>query len=166
MGIVLPTGISGAVNVLLLSVSRMIAQMAAPNLLPSFLGRNEKRAFIPLIMLSAGIALMMGTGMAGSSFLDLYIYGGLLFWLLNYAAVNLSLLFIGRVMPEEYQRVKSPGYLILPFFAFLTLSLGVIGLLLSGSDTGLLIKFLTSIIFILAIFGFFWTGHIRRKHST
>ena len=72
MGIVVLAGVSGAVNVLLFGVSRMLVGMASQGLLPAVLAWAPQRAPVALLLLALGPALMMRLGMAGEPETEVY----------------------------------------------------------------------------------------------
>jgi len=156
MGIVVVAGTCSAVNVLLIAVSKMIAGMAVQGFLPSFFGFARDRAPIPLIILATGIAAMLALGMAGAPALEVYMRAGLLFWLLNYAVVNLSVLIMGRRMHDRSTLLQIPGYpatIIISILAFLG---GFAGLMWSDSESVLLLKFMLSILVLVSLLSLVW----------
>ncbi len=163
MGVVVLAGAGAAVNILLLAVSRMIAAMAAQGLLPSFLGLAQNRAPIPLIILAVGIAAMMASGMAGVPDLEIYTRAGVLFWLLNYSAVHLSVLIMRRGVCGRLTQFQIPGFPVVTLIGFLVLFLGFFGLLWSDSESALLFKFMLIILVIVCLFSTIWVGLTHRK---
>lgn len=163
MGVVVLAGAGAAVNILLLAVSRMIAAMAAQGLLPSFLGLAQNRAPIPLIILAVGIAAMMASGMAGVPDLEIYTRAGVLFWLLNYSAVHLSVLIMRRGVCGRLTQFQIPGFPVVTLIGFLVLFLGFFGLLWSDSESALLFKFMLIILVIVCLFSTIWIGLTHRK---
>lgn len=88
-------GISGSlavVNYLFFGVSRMGSLMAQRRLLPDVIGRITARPIFPPIGLSALTAILMALGFAGSEYIDICIYGGLLLWLILQALTHLAIL--------------------------------------------------------------------------
>jgi L-asparagine transporter-like permease len=88
-------GIAGAcagVNLLFQGVSRMVVRMAGHGLLPSFVGHNERRPWVPLAVLTAMTAGLMVMGFAGSENLDIAIRASLILWLLFYGFMQLAYL--------------------------------------------------------------------------
>ncbi|MBW2222377.1 MAG: hypothetical protein JRF22_07600 [Deltaproteobacteria bacterium] len=146
-----------------LAVSRMIAAMAAQGLLPSFLGLAQNRAPIPLIILAVGIAAMMASGMAGVPDLEIYTRAGVLFWLLNYSAVHLSVLIMRRGVCGRLTQFQIPGFPVVTLIGFLVLFLGFFGLLWSDSESALLFKFMLIILVIVCLFSTIWVGLTHRK---
>lgn len=92
IGIVALAGTCSAVNALLLATSRMIATMAARQLLPKCLDGASSTPRIPLLLLALGPALMMGSGMAGEPETETFTRAGFLFWLALYGAMHLAAL--------------------------------------------------------------------------
>ncbi len=84
MGAVAILGCASAVNALLLSVARMLAQMGSQQVLPSILTRTP----VTLVVLALGPAAMMATGYAGETITPELTKAGLLFWLLLHVAVH------------------------------------------------------------------------------
>jgi len=84
MGAVVILGSAGAVNALLLSVSRMLAHMGSQQALPAIVERGP----VTLIVLALGPAAMMATGYAGEPLTAEVTKAGLMFWLLLHLAVH------------------------------------------------------------------------------
>ena len=163
MGVIVLAGTCSAVNALLMAVSRMITGMVTQGLLPSFLGKAQDRAPVPLILLAVGIATMMAMGMAGEPVLEVYIRAGLLFWLLNYAAVHLSVLIMRRRIPNRSQLFKISGYPVVTIIGLLAMLIGIFGLLWSDSESVFLFKFMLVISAIASLFSVSWIAVSRRK---
>lgn len=163
MGVVLLAGTCSAVNALLIAVSRMIAGMANQGLLPSFLGLARERAPVALIILALGIAAMMALGMAGAPVLEIYTKAGILFWLLNYAAVHLSILIMRRRFRGQSTVFQIPGYPVVTTIGLLASFLGFAGLLWSDSESVLLFKLMLIIFTIVCLFSYVWVGLSHRK---
>jgi len=163
MGVVLLAGACSAVNVLLFAVSRMMAAMANHGLLPSFLGRARERAPVPLLILVLCIAAMMAHGMGGEPELEVYTRAGLLFWLLNYGAVHLSVLIMRRRTAHHADLFRIPGYPAVTIIAFSAMLIGFVGLLWCDSESAYLLKFMLATLSIVCLFGLAWTGLSRKK---
>lgn len=95
MGIVILAGTCAAVNAAFGAVSRMMTGMSAAGLLPHVLGEKRFKGKAPVVLLSAAAATMLVSGMAGSVYFDQYLRGGLVLWLIHYAALHLAG-FLGR----------------------------------------------------------------------
>ena len=122
----------------------------------SFFAGSSDRSLPTLIILVVGIAAMLGLGMAGEPALGIYIRSALLFWLLFYSAVHLSLLKvrknylqIGRVSRFGWRPVVSTG-------SVLIMLIGVIGLLWTDPESVELVKFMLTISVAGSILGLFW----------
>jgi len=163
MGAVVLAGTCSAVNALLIAVPRMIVGMAAQRLLPSFLGLAKKRAPIPLIILAGGIAAMLALGMAGAPVLEVYTKAGLLFWLLNYSAVQLSVLITGRRIAGKSTLSQIPGYPVITIISFCALISGFVGLLWCDNESAPLLKFMLSILTVVSLMSAVWIFMSRGK---
>ena len=166
MGVVVLAGICSAVNVLLAGVSRMMVGMADQGLLPPFLAVFRDRAVIPLILLAIGIASMMAMGMAGSPSLEVYVRAGLLFWLLNYAVVHLSVLIMRKRINNRSQIFRAPGYPTVPVIGLIAIFMSFVGLLWLDTESGLMFKFMLVISAIVLFFSFAWIGLGRRWQTS
>lgn len=163
VGIALLAGTCSAVNALLFAVSRMIAGMATHGLLPPFLGLARDRAAVPLLILTLATAGMMARGMAGEPELEVYMRGGLLFWLLNYAAVHLSVLILRKRISHRRDLFQVPAYPVVTIFGLSATLIGFAGLLWSDSEPALLLKFILSAAVIVSVLGFLWINLSRRR---
>jgi amino acid transporter len=164
MGVVLLAGACSAVNVLLFAVSRMMAAMANHGLLPSFLGWARERAPVPLIILVLCTAAMMAYGMGGEPELEVYTKAGLLFWLLNYGAVHVSVLIMRRRTAHRADLFRVPGYPVATAIALSAMVAGFVGLAWSDSASAHLLRFMAGTFAIVFIFGLVWTALNRRKN--
>ncbi|UCG13359.1 MAG: APC family permease [Deltaproteobacteria bacterium] len=163
MGVVVITGSLSAVNALLLSVSRSLVSMAHEGLLPSLFAGTKERPTAILIVLTVGVAAMMGLGMAGEPVLEIYTKAAILFWLLTYAAVHLAIL-IERVGPSK-RRLPShkawhPAVAIIGFFVMLIASAA---LLWTDTAATELMKFMLTVSVSVSIFCLAWLGFKRSK---
>ena len=162
IGVVVLAGICSAVNVLLAGVSRMIIGMADKDLLPAFLVLFRDRAAIPLILLTTGITVMMALGMAGSPSLEVYIRAGLLFWLLNYAVVHLSVLIMRKRSYNRSEIFKVPGYPIVPVIGLIAIIFSFVGILWLDTESYVMLKFMFAVSAIVLLFSLVWIGLSRR----
>lgn len=163
MGLVVIAGACSAINALFSAVSRMMVGMVHQGLLPNFLGLAEKRALFPLILLAAGTAVMLAMGMAGEPALEVYVRAGLLFYLLNYAVVHLSVLIMKRRLLDQPRSFSVHGYPLVTVIGFLAISIGFVGLLWSDSESALMLRFMLIISTITFFFSFIWINISRRK---
>ena len=145
MGIVVLAAACGAVNALLMSVSRWMADMAFEGLLPFLPGTVRNRPLFPLLLLTAGTASMMAAGIAGSPSLDIYIRAGLLFWLLHYALIHLSALILKKRTQYGPKLPQGTGYMVSRVLSMSLILAGFIGLMWSENDAASLIKFMAVI---------------------
>ena len=118
MGVVAILGSAGAVNALLLSVSRMLAQMGSQQVLPAIL----TRAPVALAVLALGPAAMMATGYAGEHITPELTKAGLMFWLLLHLAVHGATHRLQQREAHEALRGRA-----LPLIGALLLGLYVVG---------------------------------------
>jgi amino acid transporter len=164
MGIVVMAGTLGAVNGLLFAVSRMLSHLAHEGFLPFFLGGKPERPAGGLIVLSAGIAAMMGLGMAGEPVLEVYTRASLLFWLLSYAAVHLAVIMMRKkYRGQRSQIVSSQSVSIIGFLGMIT---GFAGLLWTDPESGQVMKFMITMFVILSILSFTWRALKRKQKSS
>jgi len=140
MGIVVLAAACGAVNALLMSVSRWMADMAFEGLLPFLPGTVRNRPLFPLLLLTAGTASMMAAGIAGSPNLDTYIRAGLLFWLLHYALIHLSALILKKRTQYGPKLPQGTGYMVSRVLSMSLILAGFIGLMWWENDAASLIK--------------------------
>jgi amino acid transporter len=156
MGLVILAGAFSAVNVLLLGVSKLINSMAQQGLLPSFLAGENDRGIIPLTLLAVVIGVMLVSGMAGSSLLDVYVRAGLLLWLLNYAAVHLAVLISSKYSHSRTTTFYIPGYPVVTFISFIVMFCGFFVLLYYDNQSALLFKYTVVILCTTTLLSFFW----------
>ena len=126
MGVVVLAGTCATVHTVLRAGSHMLAGMATHGLLPAWLGWRQARP--ALVVLAAGPAVMLATGMAGAPETEVYARAGVLFWLLHYAAMHLTVV---RGLRRHTPRIAWHRGLFPAGVALLglgTLSLGVLGL--------------------------------------
>ena len=118
MGAVAILGSVGAVNALLLSVARMLANMGSQQALPATL----KRGPVALIILALGPAAMMATGYAGETITPEVTKAGLMFRLLLHVAVHTATHRLQQSEAHEALRGRA-----LPMIGALLLGLYVVG---------------------------------------
>ncbi len=92
IGLVAVAGTCAAVNALFTSISRMMRSYARQGLIPSPGGLFEKRPAVTVFFAGFVIAALMAGGVAGTEAIDTFLRAGLLLWMLNYAAVHLTVL--------------------------------------------------------------------------
>ena len=156
IGVVVIAGVCGAVNALLYAVSHMIAGMADQGMLPRCLGRGKPRAPVAVCLLAGAIALMLAAGMAGHPELNAYTRAGLLFWLLNYAAVHLAAFKTQPRAAHRSGRLSEAGDALARGFGLIALLTGVVVLLGTDPDSTLLAKFMLIVVTVTGIFGLLW----------
>ena len=110
----------------------VIAGMADQGMLPRSLCRGKPRAPVAVCLLAGAIALMLAAGMAGHPELNAYTRAGLLFWLLNYAAVHLAAFKTQPRAAHRSGRLSEAGDVLARGFGLIALLAGV-GVLL-GTD--------------------------------
>jgi amino acid transporter len=163
MGIVVLAGTSSALVSMLMAVCRMASGMAAARFLPSFLAKIPGSSPVPLILLAAGIAAMLGTGMAGEPALEVYAMGGFLFWLLTYAAVHLAVLRMRRPLLRRPYSPRIPGSGVIPVMGCLFMLMSFLGLIGLESQSGLLIKFMFLLLIGVSFLILPWRIYISAK---
>jgi hypothetical protein len=140
MGVVVLAGTCATVHTLLRAGSHMLAGMATHGLLPTWLGWRQ--ACPALLVLAAGPAVMLATGMAGEPETEVYTRAGVLFWLLHYAAMHLVVLVGTRrqTLRTAWHWGSSPtGVSLLCLGA---LGLGVLGLVWIDREATHLVVFM------------------------
>ena len=164
MGIVVIAGTLSAVNGLLFAVSRMLGHLAQEGFLPFFSGGELDRPVGGLIVLTVGVAAMMGLGMAGEPVLEVYTRASLLFWLLSYAAVHLAVIMVRKKYPgQRSQIVRSQTAAVI---GFLGMSTGFAGLLWTDPESAQVMKFMVTVFVILSIISFAWRALKRKQKSS
>ena len=147
-------------NALLIATSRMLIGMAKQNLLPSFIGLAEKRAPVPLLLITLAIAGMMGMGMGGAPILEVYMRAGLLFWLLLYAIVHLALI---RNIHAKTLTSQIPGHPVVNIICFVMLCVSFCGLLWLDSESDLLLGVLLIILIVFSMLSLVLIFFNRRR---
>jgi amino acid transporter len=168
MGWVVIAGSCAAVNALLVAVSGMISGNAKQGLLPAFLRLRPIRVPIGFMLLVAGIAAMMATGVAGKPELETYKKAAIWFWLLHYATIHVSCLIMrwrnpGRFHP--FQALPSP---VIPVVGALTLLMGLAGLLWTAPEGAPILKSILVVLVTVSIFAFILIRmtHRRGRHTS
>jgi amino acid transporter len=140
MGVVVLAGTCATVHTLLRAGSHMLAGMATHGLLPAWLGWRQARP--ARLVLAAGPAVMLATGMAGEPETEVYARAGVLFWLLHYAAMHLAVLRgLRRHTPRTaWHRGLFPAGVAL--LGLGTLGLGVLGLVWIDREVTHLVVFM------------------------
>ncbi len=160
LGITVISGTCCAVNALLIATSRMLIGMAKQNLLPSFIGLAEKRAPVPLLLITLAIAGMMGMGMGGAPILEVYMRAGLLFWLLLYAIVHLALI---RNIHAKTLTSQIPGHPVVNIICFVMLCVSFCGLLWLDNESDLLLGVLLIILIVFSMLSLVLIFFNRRR---
>ena len=156
MGIVVLASACGVVNALLITVSSMISYMAMDGFLPSFLGMKWNRPIIPLFLLTACIAAMMGYGMAGEPVLEVYIRAALFFWLLLYGVIHLSVLLLQK---------RAHTLSIVPWIGIFTMFAALIGVVWYDQERIILLKAIFFIFMAAVLFALVWDWAKRRSQA-
>lgn len=156
MGMVVIAGVCGVVNALLYAVSRMLAGMADQGMLPRLLGLGKPRAPVAACVLAGAIAVMLAAGMAGHPELNTYTRAGLLFWLLNYAAVHLAAFKTQRQAASRPGGLSAAGDRLVRGLGLIALLTGVGVLLGTDPESALLVKFMLIVVTLTALFGLLW----------
>ena len=88
MGVVVISGVFGAVTALLYASRRLIGRLTKNSALIKDLKHIKIVEKGSLILIAGATSLLMACGMAGSPLLEVYIKGGLVLWLVLYAAIH------------------------------------------------------------------------------
>jgi len=159
MGIVILAGTGGAVNAAFGGVTRMITGMSNAGLLPVFLGNKRFKGRIPVLLLTAASAILLFSGMAGSSHFDAYLRGGLILWLIHYAA----LLYGKFIMGLRTDPLCPAG--VIHGVGGLMLGGVATGLLLTAENTGVTAAFMVVVAGAVLILILLWNGLNRTRNS-
>jgi amino acid transporter len=145
MGSVVLAGSCASVNALLLGGARMVAAMSERKLLPGFLGGGANRAAVPMVLIGAMIALVLGLGLAGDPQLEVYLRAGLLFWLVHYAAFLYSVLAAKtKASASPRNGPGSPMISLFAGFALLVYASAVVGLAWTNPERATLLGFMSA----------------------
>jgi hypothetical protein len=90
LGLVVLTGCWLSVSVLLRSTAGMMARLAEASMLPTIFQRSAHKPWVSLSVLALAVGLLMALGFAGEPVTEVFVQGGIYFWLLTYAGVNLA----------------------------------------------------------------------------
>jgi amino acid transporter len=140
MGIVIISGSAAAVNALLMAVSRMLGTMALEGWLPRFLAAGKSRTRVGTLVLGAGIAAMMASGMAGEPILEIYAKAGIGFWLLLYGAFLISVLVIPMKTARKASGKPAKTGNLWFVLALIAILLAIAGIFLLATERALLLK--------------------------
>ncbi len=157
MGVVVIAGSTGAVNALLLCISRMMTRMAEQRQLPSFFAWRPQRAWIPLILLAVGPAALMLEGYAGKPITPVWARSALLFWLMLHAAIHMAVVILNRQSPN---RTGRPVWQ--PVAGVILIGLYVIGLIAVEPSRGQLLLSMLVIALGVSLWSGLWL-RIRRS---
>jgi amino acid transporter len=163
MGLIVLTGSAAAVNALLMGVSRMIAAMTADGLLPSFLAKGKNEATIGLLLLTAAVAAMIGSGMAGEPILETYIKAGIWFWLLHYAVLHGAVFLVAAQTRQGSVSRSWLGHWVLTFPGLAAMVLALTGMLLLERDWHRLFEVSLVLFGIVLGLSSFWIALSRKK---
>ena len=140
MGVVVLAGTCATVHVLLSAGAHMLAGMAEHGLLPAWLRWRQARP--ALLVLAAGPALMLATGMAGEPETEVYTRAGGLFWLLHYAAMHLVVLVGQRRQAPQTAWGWGSAPAVVSLLCLVALGLGVLGLVWIDHEATHLVVFM------------------------
>ncbi len=135
MGVVILAGSTGAVNALLLCVSRMMTRMAEQRHLPAWFAWRPQRAWIPLILLAIGPAALMLEGYAGKPITPVWARSALLFWLILHAAIHVAVIVLRRQISD-----RTASSVWQPAAGAILIGLYVIGLIVVEPSRGQLLS--------------------------
>jgi hypothetical protein len=106
LGLVVLAGCWLSVSVLLRSTAGMMARLAEKSMLPALFQRSGRTTWMSLSVLALAVGLLMALGLAGETITEICAQGGIYFWLITYAGVNLA---VFRVLRK--QESTQNGYL-------------------------------------------------------
>jgi len=121
MGGVLLAGTCAAVNAIFISSGRLLTLMVdrgfPPDKRVNRHGHWGTARFLPVLLLAASTALLMLAGAAGSPLLEIFVHAGLVFWILNFAAVHFSAWLLEKRHLRSSLEIHSGASLSHLFFA-------------------------------------------------
>ena len=163
MGIVVMAGSCAAVNALLHAIDRIVQSAASLQLIPQLFSRKRLQKTLPLFFSAVVIAAMMALGVAGSENLDLYLRAAAVMWLMLYAAFHAALVIDHQGRHPQQSWIQTLLGYKRHVLAVVTLTASAIGLIVWGSQPGIMLKFVGATLLFSAIAG--W-GLIQWAHRT
>lgn len=132
MGGIVIAGVFAAVNGLMYGVSRIPAQLVKPENKPTATEDSEKSirrgTISTLIILSLATALAMAGGWAGEPVLETFIRVGVIFWLIHYGVVNLTVWRLTRLEAASLNKHDGKAAGLMPWLALIGLALAIGGM--------------------------------------
>ncbi|MFC1829653.1 hypothetical protein ACFL0O_08580 [Thermodesulfobacteriota bacterium] len=114
MGVVVISGVFGAVNALLYATRRMIGRLVKISAYIKDSKQIRAAENGTLIFIAGTTGLLMAGGMAGSPLLEVYILAGLILWLFLYAAIHGAALHsLHRTGQQQTPRLLIKGIAVL-----------------------------------------------------
>ncbi|MFC1892034.1 APC family permease [Thermodesulfobacteriota bacterium] len=165
MGLVIILGACGAVNALLVCVSRMMAAMGEQGLLPSVLLFPKREPTVPFILLVLAVAAMLASGMAGEPVLGVMARSGVFFWLLTYSAIHISVLTINIQKSDKTELISKSWNLLFPVFGFITTCLGAFLVVWFEPDSILLGKVILASLTVVLLFSIIWVLYKSKRYN-
>jgi amino acid transporter len=106
---------------------------------------------------------MMAAGMAGKPELEIYTKAAIWFWLLNYATIHVSVLIMRRRNPGRFNPFQIFGSPVIPIIGFLTLLMGLAGLLWTAPEGARILKFISAMLVTVSIFALLFIRMTHRR---
>lgn len=103
-------------NSVLNAISHICMGMSKAKLLPKFFGKTNKydTPYIGVLLLSAVIILIEGTGLASGSGISFLLLVASVFWMVSYIITHINVLVMRRRLPKAPRNFKIKGGPILP----------------------------------------------------
>jgi amino acid transporter len=163
IGITVLSGACAAVNALFLAVSRMLTSMGTCGLLPPFMAIGKDRATVSLLLLTAFVAAMMASGMAGEPILEVYIKAGMWFWLLHYGVIHGAVFTTMLRTSQPSPTQKIPAHVFLPIAGMVAMAASLAGILLWDQQAKSLVRVLVTLFATTLIFAACWVPLSKKK---
>jgi amino acid transporter len=165
MGIItVLAGVSTA-NTVMGSVPNIISGMARNDMAPTFFTKKN-RFNVPvagLVMISASILLLVGTGFTQSSGLINILLAASCFWLTSYILVSLSVLILRRRYPDHPGRNKKLTFGGIPQILCIVGNLFMIWNIAEGEARIFIYKIFLAILAIMIVFSILWVKFVKKQ---
>lgn len=165
MGIVtLLAGISTA-NTVLGSVSKILCGMAQNEMLPSFFAKKNKRdvPYVGLLILSAGIGIIVVSGLAETAGLSNMVLAASCFWLLSYILTNVTVLVLRHRYPNHPGRNKKLTLLGIPQIVCIFMDVFMIWNIAEGDERILIYKICVVFLVALVAYALIWVKVVKKQ---
>lgn len=145
-------------NSVINSIPRICMGMAKTNLLPQFFGKTNRYGtpYIGVLLFSAVIMLIEGTGMASTGAISFLILTASVFWMVCYIIIHINVLVLRKRMPKAPRNFKVRGGPVLPVIGIVGTAYMVLHI---SSDPGerLRIWMIVGVVFvILSVYAILW----------